>query len=127
VKSNLSECLELTAALYVSLPKLTLTKLKYLKDLKKRKKKKQTKKLLSLKSSSFFKVQLKFKFVFRSLAETCSNKVTVVPAWNKWVVIVLEISFPHYRIRNMGVGRGRGARPPWIFIHSLIVLFFVFC
>jgi len=32
--------------------------------------KKQTKILLHHKSSSFFKVQVKFKFVFRSLAET---------------------------------------------------------
>jgi len=34
------------------------------------KKKKQTKILLHHKSSSFFEVQLKFKFVFRRLAET---------------------------------------------------------
>jgi len=75
LKSNLSECLELTAGLSMSLPKLNLTKLKYLKvwfkcKSERKKKKKQTKILLYHKSSSFLKVQIKFNFVFRSLAET---------------------------------------------------------
>jgi len=56
----LSECLELTAGLSVSLPKLNLTKLKLkipesMISVQKRKKKKKTKILLYHKSSCFLK------------------------------------------------------------------------
>jgi len=66
----------------------------------KRKKKEQTK-ILYHKSSSF----LKFSSSSSLFSEVWpkdmhySNKIFAVPAWNKWVVIALEMSFSHYRIR----------------------------
>jgi len=59
-------------------------------------------------TNEYFTISQKFVFLKFSSSSSlfsevgrkiCSNKVFVVRAWNKWVVIALEISFPHYRIR----------------------------